>query len=160
MKQHLMSVRMASHKIWALTGLAILFFLAPSSAYAADFPVRISAGLGGGFGDNDVGPGLFSGKIWDESWEAGVELYYDGDTADTIDQLVLAWAVYRLYVHEEVGNSLFVGAGLGTLLEKNAFEDSMGVVSVVGWDDEEWGLEFKYGYFDPSLYSFAAYWHF
>ena len=39
-------------------------------------------------------------------------------------------------------------------------QDEYGYVAALGWEGKGWGLEFKYAYLDPSLFSFVAYYHF
>lgn len=119
-----------------------------------------SAGLGAGMGDEDTAPFVISGKFWSRQWEAGAELYYDGDEGDTIDQFVLGWAMYRYDIHYEDRNTLYSGVGAGTILEGNNQDDSFGLMLALGWDGKDYGLEFKYGYFNPSIYSFVAYYNF
>lgn len=149
----------------AIPFLFILIMLAlplPAGAFdlGLDFDGHMSVGLGGGFGDNDVGPGVLSGKYWDEWIEIGGEVFWDNDTEDKIDQLALAWLIYRYNLHEEENNTPWLGVGMGNIFEKNNFEDSFGFISAMGWEGRGWGMEFKWGYFDPSLYSFVVYYHF
>lgn len=146
--------------------LVILLLTAASPAYAfdwdlgLDFDGHASIGLGGGFGDNDVAPIGISLKYWDTWLEIGGEAYLDNDTEDHIDQLGLLWLLYRMNVYEEENNTPWMGAGIGSLIEENAFEDNFGFVAAMGWEGNKWGMEFKWGYFDPSLYSFMVYYHF
>jgi len=135
----------------------MLFFLLCTPAYADS---AFSVGLGGGFGDEDVGPGVLSGKYWTDWLEVGSELFYDNDKGDAIDQLVLSWLIYRVDLHHEENNTPWVGAGFGTVFEADSYQDEFGFVGAMGWEGEGWGLEAKFGYFDPALYSFVAYWHF
>jgi hypothetical protein len=132
---------------------------APASM-ASTLPGSFSAGLGGGFGDEDMGPIVVSAKFWSRSWEAGGEVFYDGDTGDTIDQIALAWVLYRFDLHSEERNYMYAGLGPGNVFNKNKVEDSFGIIGSLGWDGKDYGLQFKYGYFDPSIYSFVVYWHF
>ena len=137
--------------------LPLVIFLIATPLYAES---TFAVGLGGGFGDEDVGPGVLSVKYRMDWLETGGQLFYDGDTEDTSDQLGLAWLVYRLDLHHEENNIPWVGAGFGNLFEANSYEDNFGPILEMGWDGKTWGLEAKYGYFDPSLYSFVAYWYF
>jgi hypothetical protein len=141
--------------------LSIFLTAAPAMAFP-DFGLdgRLSAGLGAGFGDEDVGPFVLSGKYWSETVEGGLELFYDGDTGDDIDQFGLAWLAVRYTLHPEEGNSTYMGMGGGLMVNKSSFENSFGYVALLGWDSEQWGFEFKYGYYDPSIYSVVTYWHF
>ncbi len=145
--------------------LASLLILAiPSPLYALDlgldFDGNFSVGLGGGFGDNDVGPGVLSGKYWDDWLEIGGEIYYDGDQEDEIDQLGLLWLIYRHNLHVEENNTPWLGVGIGETLDANSYENSFGFIGAMGWEGRRWGMELKWGYFDPSLYSFVVYYHF
>ncbi len=135
---------------------AVVFFFLATPVYAGDF----SVGLGAGFGDNDVGPGVISGKYWDEWYEVGAELFYDNDKGDAIDQLALSWFIYRYNLYVEENNTPWLGVGIGKTFEQNSYQDSFGFVSAMGWEGRGWGMEFKYGYFDPSLYSFVVYYGF
>jgi len=142
--------------------LAILI-LAASPVRAFDLGLGegdLSIGIGAGFGDDEVGPGVLSGKYWDDWLEIGAEVFYDNDKENQIDQLALAWLIYRYDLHVEENNTPWLGVGFGKIFERNSFEDSFGYVSAMGWEGRGWGMEFKWGYFDPSLYSFVVYYHF
>lgn len=138
----------------------VAFLLAGSPSSAAPLGGTISAGIGGGMGDEDVGPVVLSGKYWTRSWELGGEVFYDGDTGDAIDQFGFIWAAYRFDIHPEERNYLYMGLGPATLIDSNSFKDSFGLAGLLGWDGKNYGLEFKYGYFKPSTYSIVAYYHF
>lgn len=147
--------------------IAILVFLMISSpAWAFDFDLnletagRISIGLGGGFGDEDVGPGVLSGKYVDSFLEVGMEGLWDGDQEDEIDSLGLAWLIYRYNLYEEERNTPYIGVGIAHTFLADSYEDGFGIIAAMGWDTNFWGLELKWGYFDPSLYTFVAYYHF
>jgi hypothetical protein len=151
-------------KNFLILALSIGLFLAAVPAYAfdlgLDFDGNLSVGLGGGFGDNDVGPGVLSGKYSADWLEVGAELFYDGDKEDEIDQLGLVWLIYRHDLHVEENNTPWLGVGFGETFDANSYEDSFGFVSAMGWQGRGWGMELKYGYFDPSLYSFVVYYDF
>jgi len=143
----------------------VIVFFVLSSPVAAfdlglDFDGHASVGLGAGFGDEDVGPGVLSGKYTDDWLEVGAELFYDGDTEDQIDTLALAWLLYRHNLHVEENNTPWLGVGIGETFEADSYEDSFGIVAAMGWEGRSWGMELKWGYFDPSLYSFVVYYHF
>jgi len=141
--------------------VACLFFLALTApVLAGGIKGKVSVGLGGGFGDNSVGPFVMSGKYWTRNWEAGGEVFYDGNTQNAIDQFGLLWGLYRVDLNPEPGNYLYLGAGPGTQIKAKLFKNSVGEMVAVGWDGRHYGLEFKYGYFAPSIYSVVAYWHF
>ena len=146
-----------------LSGIFIFLFLflfAAAPTYATDLEGNYSAGLGAGFGDEDVGPFVLSAKYWSNTFEGGAELFYDSDTGDEVDQFGLVWLAIRYDLFVEEGNSTYLGMGGGNLFEKHSFENGFGYVALLGWDGKKWGFEFKYGYFDPSLYSVVTYWHF
>lgn len=155
--------------ILIMAALAVL--LAATPAFAQDDYDYLemgtfSLGLGGGFGDADVdvGPFVISGKYWDPMWEIGAEIFTDGSFEDSedYDQFGMAWLAYRydLSVEEEGAAYLGIGgAGVFETIDGN-FGNEFGPVGLVGWDGEEWGLELKYCYFDPSLISIVAYYHF
>lgn len=158
----------------AVIALGVLMIATP--AFAQDTMMgTFSAGLGGGFGDEDVGPFVLSGKYWDYEYELGAELFYSGDTEDEYEQLGMIWALYRYDLSAEEESTVYMGIGGGFLLdddeaeipegaevapERSEFGNDWGIVAAVGWDAEVWGLEFKYGWFDPSLYSIVVYYHF
>jgi len=135
------------------------FFCTPLAA-AAPLGGNISAGIGGGMGDNDVGPGVLSGKYWTRSWEVGAEVFYDGDKNNITDQFLFPWAVYRVDLHPEERNYLYTGLGVGALVKSSSFKETTGMVIVLGWDGKKYGIEVKYGYFAPSVYSAVVYYHF
>ncbi|HDS30801.1 MAG TPA: hypothetical protein ENN67_07130 [Firmicutes bacterium] len=155
-----------SSKIFKKPGLFLFILFAvgipliPSTVHASTLPGSFSAGLGGGFGDEKMGPFVVSGKYWSRSWEAGAEIFYDGDKDNDIDQIGLIWAMYRQDLHPEERNWLYAGLGAGFTLEENLLKSSTGIVGAIGWDGKDYGLELKYGYFKPSIFSFVAYWHF
>ncbi|MCK4719005.1 hypothetical protein KAU08_00025 [bacterium] len=144
----------------------ICFFLvgSPALAFDLDFNIEtsgdISIGLGAGFGDEDVGPGVLSGKYVDKVLEIGIEGLYDGDEEDQIDGLAFLWLIYRYNLYEEERNTPYMGIGVANGFAMNSFQDDFGIMAAMGWDTNTWGLELKWGYFDPSLYTFVAYYHF
>jgi len=142
-----------------LAAVGLFFFAAP--AFAQDeYLGTFSVGLGGAFGEEDVGPWVLSGKYWDAEWELGAEVFWSGDDMDEYDQIGFAWLVYRYDVWLEEDSATYVGIGGGGIFEETMFANNWGPVAVIGWDAQEWGLEFKYGYFDPSVFSICAYWNF
>jgi hypothetical protein len=152
-----------------LAALAVLLVATPAMAQDGYDYLEMgtfSIGLGGGFGDTDtdIGPLVISGKYWDPMWELGAELYTDGSFSDSdeYDQIGMAWLAYRYDLSVEEQGAAYIGiggAGVFEIFDDN-FENSFGPVALVGWDGEEWGLELKYGWFDPSLISIVAYYHF
>lgn len=144
----------------------VVFLMLASPVWAFDFDFnfetngRLSIGLGGGFGDERVGPGVLSAKYVDNFLEVGIEGLYDGDTEDQNDALALGWLLYRYNLYEEDRNTPYFGLGIGRTYMAQSYENGFGIISAMGWDTNFWGLELKWGYFDPSLYTFVAYYHF
>jgi hypothetical protein len=120
-----------------------------------------SLGLGYGFGEDvEPGPFVLSGKYWADVWEVGAEVYFSGDDADEFDQIGTGWLAYRYDVDVEDEGATYLGIGIAGLFEDyTGFENSFGPVGLVGWDSEIWGLELKYQWFDPGIFSFVAYYH-
>ncbi len=145
-----------------LAALALLFVATPT--FAQDYMEygTFSIGLGGGFGEDiDPGPFVLSGKYWDPEWELGAEVYWSGDEEDEYDQVGMAWIAYRYDLDVQEESAVYVGiGGAGIFEEYSGFENSFGPVGLIGWDAEEWGLEFKYSWFDPGIFSVVAYYHF
>jgi hypothetical protein len=144
----------------SLAGFAPALFLIAAPVFAGGFLGDFSVGLGAGFGDEKVGPGVISGRFWSNTLEVGAELFYDGDTGDEIDQFGFTWIAVRYDLTTEEGNSTYLGVGGGGLFEKNLYENDVGFMTLLGWDGKGWGLEMKYGYFDPSIYSLVVYYNF
>jgi hypothetical protein len=140
--------------------LMTFMVIGPTPIQAAPFGGSFSVGLGAGMGDEDVGPGVISGKYWTKTWEVGGEVFLDVNTENTIDQFGLPWALYRHDLHTEDRNSLYAGVGAGVLIGSKSFKRDIGPVLALGWDGKKYGMEFKYGYFVPSTYSIVAYYHF
>ena len=107
-----------------------------------------------------VGPLVLSGKYWTRKFEVGGELFYDGNTQNTVDQFGLLWGLYRIDLHKEPRNYVYFGAGPGALVKSNHYGHKVGEMLAIGWDGQHYGLEFKYGNFAPSIYSTVAYWFF
>ena len=144
----------------ALAVLGLLFAATP--AFAQDMMGTFSAGIGGGFGEEDLGPFVISAKYWDPMWEVGAEILtsFEDESMD-YDQLGLVWIAYRYDVTYEEDGAAYVGIGGGGIFNQSDwFENQFGPVAMIGWDADIWGLEFKYGYFDPSLFTIVAYYHF
>ena len=145
---------------------AVIFLMVSSPAWAFDFDLnletagKISIGIGGGFGDEEVGPGVLSGKYVDDFLEIGIEALYDGDQEDEIDALFLSWLIYRYNLYEEDRNTPYLGVGITKSFLADSYEDDFGIMAAMGWDTKRWGMELKWAYFDPSLYTFVAYYHF
>ena len=148
----------------AMTRALLKVFLAFSFLFVLPLPLlaspTLSAGMGGGMGDENVGPFVVSLKYWSNSWEAGGEIFYDGDKKDMIDQFGFAWLAWRFVLHPEERNTLYMGVGLGHLFESTLYENNSGGMLLIGWDGKNYGLEGKYAWFDPSIYSVVAYYHF
>lgn len=137
-----------------------IFLLASNAANANDFDGTFAAGLGGGFGDEDVGSIVVSGKYWANTFEIGSEMFWSPGNEKGLDQFGLIWLAIRQDLHVEEDNSTYAGMGGALMFEKNSFENDFGYIALLGWDGGQWGFEFKYGYFDPSIYSVVTYWNF
>lgn len=143
--------------------VALVVFLVASPAYAQDdFVGTWSVGLGGGFSDGvDVGQFVISGKYWDPMWEVGGEIFFTGDEDDEYDQIGMIWVAYRYDLAVNSDSATYVGiGGAGIFEDWTGFENTFGPIGLVGWDADQWGLELKWAYFDPSVISACAYYHF
>jgi hypothetical protein len=144
-----------------LVALVMIFAAAPAFAQNYTEMGTFSIGLGGGFGDStDVGPFILSGKYWDPMWELGAEVYWSGDTEDEYDQIGMAWLAYRYDLSVEEENAIYAGIGGAGVFEDYDFGNQFGPIGMIGWDATQWGLEFKWAWFDPSVLSLVAYYHF
>lgn len=152
-------------------GLLILamvgfFFMAtPAFAYIScdDEAGWFSAGIGGGFAENDVAPFIISAKYWDLDWEVGGEMLFDRiEESNEYDQIGVAWLIYRYDVAVDEGGATYVGAGAAGLFSDFAgqFGNQFGPVGALGWDSDGWGLELKYAWFDPGVATVCVYYHF
>jgi hypothetical protein len=145
--------------------IALTLLLVAAPAFAQDDNTfeegTWSAGLGGGFGDSvDIGQYVVSGKYWDPQWEIGGEVFFTNDT-DNNDQIGMLWIAYRYDLSVNPGNATYVGiGGAGLFSDWNGFSNGFGPIGLVGWDSDDWGLELKWAYFDPSVISACAYYHF
>ena len=142
---------------------AFVLLFAASPVYAQDYMDMgtFSIGLGGGFGDDtEVGPFVLSGKYWDPMWELGADVYWSGDEEDEYDQVGMVWLAYRYDLSVDEESATYLGIGGAGLFEDIGFGSQFGPIGLVGWDSEGWGLELKYAFFDPSIISAVAYWHF
>jgi len=148
-----------------LVALAMFFIAAPAFAQDEyDFEMGTwSIGMGGGFSDStDVGPFVLSGKYWDAQWEIGADVYssFESESQD-YDQIGMAWLAYRYDLSVEEASATYAGIGAaGIFQESEGWSSQFGPVGVVGWDSDIWGLELKWAYFDPSVISAVAYYHF
>jgi len=147
-----------------LVAAVFLLVAAPAFAQGDDYLEygTFSLGLGAGFGD-DVDPGqwILSGKYWDPMWEVGAEMYWTGDEEDEYDQIGMAWIAYRYDLDVQEESATYVGIGAAGIFEEwSGYENQFGPVGIVGWDADIWGLELKWAYFDPSVFSVVAYYHF
>lgn len=143
--------------------VALAVFLVAAPAFAQDdFEGTWSVGLGGGFSDDvDVGQFVISGKYWDPMWEVGAEIFFTGDSEDEYDQIGTIWVAYRYDLSVNSDSATYVGIGGAGLFEDfSGFANSFGPIGIVGWDADQWGLELKWAYFDPSVFSACAYYHF
>jgi hypothetical protein len=136
--------------------------LIASPVFAQEMMGTFSLGLGGGFGEGDVAPFVVSGKYWDQQWEAGIEAFtsFEEESSD-YDQIAFGWLAYRYNLSTEYEEgTAYLGVGGGGIFNEQSFENQFGPVGVLGWDQYEWGLELKYGYFDPGIFSICAYYNF
>jgi hypothetical protein len=131
-----------------------------------------SVGVGGGFqagtsqgaGHDTVAPIIVSAKYWDPNWELGAEaftVFKKNSTTD--DQLGQAWVAYRYdlnYGEGSFNGYTYVGVGVGGIFKANNFGNSVGPVILVGYDADEWGVEAKGAWYDPTLVSVVAYYNF
>jgi len=142
-----------------MTGL----LLTASPAFAQEMMGTFSVGIGGGFSDVDVAPFVISGKYWDYEWEAGLDIFtsFESESSD-YDQIGMVYLLYRYGLDQQYQDgSAYLGIGGGFIFNDwRDFSNQFGPVGAIGWDAYEWGLELKYGYFDPGIFNICVYYNF